>query len=173
MAQNTSQKGFKPSTVVNVINPLHRILNSKVGYTYPTLGHFYREIELLKFPWMASIEKGRRFNPLHGRNVYSQQQYESIVKYCEHNGYISIQPNISRKGSYVVHVYGTTPNTNINTSTKRGTRPAITGVIPAISQSAKIERAVNSTGMAGIPLDPQYTWELITIGGQTYLIAKK
>lgn len=183
-SKNTSHKGFKPSTVTRVINPLHKILNKKVGYTYPTLGHFYREIELLKFPFMKGFAKGSRFNPNHGRNVYSQQQYETIVDHCITNRWITITDNPNRNGWFNVRVLPFNENQSsvdnteqsnntVSTPTQRGTRPAINGVVPAISQAARAETAVNTTGLSGIPLDPQYQWEILTIGGQPYLFAKK
>jgi hypothetical protein len=97
---------FQPSTWTNVITPLRAILEQKAitGESYPTLGHFYREIELLKFPWLGTVKPGTYYYSKHGRNVYSQQQYESIRDYCEDMGWVRIVPNVNRKNSYVVLV---------------------------------------------------------------------
>ena len=72
---------------IDVINKLQRVLE-KNRY-FPTLGHFYREIELLKFPYM----KGEpRWNYKNGRNVYASQQYYTIKNHCEEMGWITVSP---------------------------------------------------------------------------------
>jgi len=105
MAQNTKSTGFQQGTIENVINPLRSILASKSGQTYKSLGTFYREIEVLKFPFMKAFPKGSRFNPNHGRNAYSQQQYDSIKDLMIAEGRISIIPNPKRNGYYIVLVH--------------------------------------------------------------------
>ena len=64
-------KTFKTKTV-KVIAQLKEVLKTKKYY--PTKGHFYREIELLKFPWLGNAKPGTYYYSKHGRNVYSQQQ---------------------------------------------------------------------------------------------------
>ena len=97
---------FQPSTWENVITPLRSVLEKKAlaGTHYPTLGHFYREIELLKFPWLGNAKPGTYYYSKYGRNVYSQQQYNSIRDYCIDMGWIVVVPNVNRKNAYVVEV---------------------------------------------------------------------
>ena len=75
---------------IDVINDLKTVLEKK-SY-FPTLGHFYREIEILKFPDMKDnpYQSFRYSNPSHGRNVYAGQQYNTIVDYCLSMGWVTI-----------------------------------------------------------------------------------
>jgi hypothetical protein len=90
---------FQKKTL-NVIAQLKEVL--KTTKYYPTLGHFYREIELLKFPYLKDIPLGRRLNPGHGRNVYSQQQYDNIVSYCKTQKWITVLPKNNRAYHVIV-----------------------------------------------------------------------
>jgi len=89
---------FQKKTL-DVIAQLKDVLQTKKYY--PTLGHFYREIEILKFPYLKDIPMGRRLNPGHGRNVYTQNQYESIVEHCKTNKWVTILPKNNR-GYHVI-----------------------------------------------------------------------
>jgi hypothetical protein len=96
----TSNFNFKSKTWKQ-IEQLKAILETKKQTVYPTLGHFYREIELVKFPFLA---KGFWAARSKGRNIYSQQQYDSILNYCIASGWIIVMPNVFRKNAYQVHV---------------------------------------------------------------------
>ena len=82
---------------IDIICELKTVLEKK-SY-FPTKGHFYREIELLKFPYMKD-NPYQRFNPSHGRNVYAGQQYNTILDYCVSMGWITI----SQKNLKTYHV---------------------------------------------------------------------
>lgn len=92
-------KTFKTKTV-KVIAQLKEVLKTKKYY--PTKGHFYREIELLKFPYLKAAKPGDYYYLPHGRNIYSQQQYDSIVNYCIENKWITIQPKTNRAYHVIV-----------------------------------------------------------------------
>jgi hypothetical protein len=101
---NKQNSGFQQTTITNVINPLRKILDSKRGTFYPSLGHFYREIEVLKFPYTKRSVLGSYLNPVHGRNVYGQQQYDTIKDLMVAEGRITIIPNPNRNGYFIVIV---------------------------------------------------------------------
>ena len=90
---------FKSKTV-QVIAQLKEILKTKKYY--PTKGHFYREIELLKFPYLKIVPSNSYYASPHGRNIYSQQQYDSIVDYCVKNKWITIQCKTNRAHHVIV-----------------------------------------------------------------------
>jgi hypothetical protein len=88
---------FQQKTL-NVIAHLKKVLKTKKYF--PTKGHFYREIEILKFPWMTESDHAWYRYGNNGRNVYSQQQYDTIVRYCIEKKWITIQP----KNNHAYHV---------------------------------------------------------------------
>jgi hypothetical protein len=83
------------------IRQLKNRLSSKPGKVYQSLGHFLREIELVKFPY---LKDSKRFHSKHGRNVYKQTQYESILRYCIDQYWIVVIPNPDRYGWFNVIV---------------------------------------------------------------------
>lgn len=91
---------FKRKTIQQIQN-LKGILKSKTGYIYPSMGHFWREVELVKFPY---LKNSLSFESKTGRNVYSQQQYDTIVKHCEAQGWIKIVQNPTRSNGKLVIV---------------------------------------------------------------------
>lgn len=88
---------FQKKTLVQ-IEQLKTKLRSKKGYVYTSLGHFYREIELVKFPYTE------RMNYKNGRNVYSQQQYDTILKFLVREDIVTVFPNPNRNNYYQVVV---------------------------------------------------------------------
>ena len=84
----------------DVIAELKEIL--KVKKYYPTKGHFYREIELLKFPHLKESKPGSYYYSSHGRNVYSQQQYDDIFRYCILQGWVNITRKNNRSYQVIV-----------------------------------------------------------------------
>lgn len=88
---------FQQKTL-DVIAQLKEVL--KTTKYYPTKGHFYREIELLKFPHLKECKPGSYYYSSHGRNVYSQQQYDDILKYCVEKEWIFIH----LKNNHAYHV---------------------------------------------------------------------
>ena len=162
---------FKEKTINEVINPLVDILRKRPGFTYFTLGHFYREIELLKFPFMKD-SPSPTYNPGHGRNVYSQQQYETIVDYCISNGLIQIADNPRRNGWYIVRVL---PFDDILNSVEVTDKPTKT-VCPPIaknnftkSEESKKAQAVLDTMRWSMTLDPDINWCIRFIDGHPFL----
>jgi hypothetical protein len=88
---------FQKKTLA-VIAQLKEVL--KTTKYYPTKGHFYREIELLKFPYLKDCKPGSYYYSSHGRNVYSQQQYDDIFIHCILQGWV----NITRKDNRTYQV---------------------------------------------------------------------
>jgi hypothetical protein len=104
---------FQSKTINQVINPLIKKLQAKVGYIYPTLGHFYREIELLKFPYMVNNPV---WNYNNGRNIYTQQQYETIYRHILELGLIQVEKSAQHSNAYRVYVVNPTTNTQTTNS---------------------------------------------------------
>ena len=92
------QYNFKSKTK-KVIEDLRQILISRNGTAYKTKGEFYREIELLKFPYL----KLRKYANEQKINEYSQQQYDTILYYCRDMGWISVTPKNNL--AYIVNVH--------------------------------------------------------------------
>jgi len=82
---------------IDIIRELKTVLENKTYF--PTKGHFYREIEILKFPYMKDSPY-QRYNPSHGRNAYAGQQYDTILDYCVSMGWVTI----SQKNLKAYHV---------------------------------------------------------------------
>ena len=147
--------------------------------SYPTLGHFYREIELLKFPFMLKSKPGGYFRPRHGRNVYAGSQYDSIVSYCREQGWISI---ISSGKNYTVSslLYGKRGTLYRKEKKRSGNTECIINpnlhrelygskkIHTEIKDFSKIEVAEVS-----LTLDPDLEWIIKTVDGKTYLSVKK
>ena len=93
-----SHNNFRPATK-EVIEQLRNIIILRNEKCYQTKGEFYREIELLKFPYLKNW-KGASTQKL---NQYSQQQYDIILDYCKDMGWISISPKNGR--SFYVHTH--------------------------------------------------------------------
>ena len=85
---------FKQKTIDQVILPLIDKLSQESGKVYPTLGHFYRVIELLKFPYLDYRNTER--------NVYTQSQYDSILEYCIVQGFIKLKYDTKRRAYNVI-----------------------------------------------------------------------
>ncbi len=149
-----------------VINKLQTILENRTE-PYPTLGHFYREIELLKFPWLGTLTEKSSYYSKHGRNVYSQQQYDSIMSHCIIKGWIKVT---SFNRHYKVFPTATAAKKTHNTS------PSIK------SQTVKASPVMASTDyekqipadelMLNIKLDPSIQWTIRTINGVAHLSTK-
>jgi hypothetical protein len=110
---------FQEKTINQVINPLIKKLQANIGYIYPTLGHFYREIELLKFPYMGN---NPQWNYNNGRNVYSQQQYETIYQHILELGLIQVEKSAQRSNAYRVYVVNQNNNPTTTTDSQESTQ---------------------------------------------------
>jgi hypothetical protein len=139
---------------------------------YPTLGHFYREIEMLKFPYMKDMPVGHRWNPPHGRNVYSQQQYESIVDYCVSQGWVTIVQG-SRKNSYKVIVNAGNICATPEKRTKKFAEHKAIQIARNSTYGAFTETEVNNDFKVELSLDPNLNWVIQTYNGKSYLSIKK
>lgn len=82
---------------LEVIETLRQKLKTK--RCYETLGAFYREIELIKFPEL----KTRKDANAQTRNVYSQVNYTPIVDLCVQLGWVTIVPANNRIYHVVVN----------------------------------------------------------------------
>ena len=89
--------GFKKKTIETVIVPLVMKLQKNTGKVYHSLGEFHREIELLKFPFLGRWESKV--------NVYSQQQYETILCWLINHHLVSVNKD---KRNHQVTVNGFT-----------------------------------------------------------------
>jgi hypothetical protein len=94
---------FKKHTIQNVINPLIEQLQNIPGYVYPSQGHFLREIELLKFPFML-FDPDWDYN--NGRNVYNSNQYMTIYQHLQDLGLIVVEKSDRPGNTLVVKVTG-------------------------------------------------------------------
>ena len=77
-----------------------------VGQSFPTKGHFYREIEILKFPYLVNNWRSKT-----GKNVYSAQQYDTIVDYFLDLGMIKM---VRGKNCIQVHILEPKQKLNLN-----------------------------------------------------------
>jgi hypothetical protein len=84
----------------SAIAELKEVLKTKDIYS--TKGHFYREIELIKFPYLKECKPGSYYYSSHGRNVYSQQQYDDIFRYCILQGWVNIVRKDNRTYQVIV-----------------------------------------------------------------------
>lgn len=173
---------FKEKTIDEVITPLRRILANRRGYTYQSLGHFYREIELLKFPFMKDSPY-QRYNPSHGRNVYSQQQYETIVDHCVANGWIQIADNPRRNGWFIVRVLPFNENQSSVDNTDRPARTVYPPITPEVSEGKHMgalarraadeekrkAQAILDAMSLSMSLDPDVNWVIKFIDGHAFL----
>lgn len=161
---------FKPKTWA-VINKLKTKIDE--AKFYPTLGHFYREIELLKFPWLADVSPKSHYYSKTGRNVFTQQQYETIVDYCVGRGWVSIEPNIKRKGSYVVytHLWKIAGMDN-RTNTQRKETNAAIGITRKPTHGTFSDSEVTNDFKVELSLDPSLNWVVRTVNGKSYLTVK-
>ncbi len=173
---------FKEKTIDEVITPLRRILSNRSGYVYQSLGHFYREIELLKFPFMKDSPY-QRYNPSHGRNVYSQQQYETIVDHCITNRWITITDNPNRNGWYIVRVLPFNEKQSSVDNTEQSRRTVYPPIVPeassykpmgALARRAADEenrkaQAVLDAMSLSMSLDPDVNWCIRFVDGHPFL----
>jgi hypothetical protein len=136
--------------------------------SYPTLGHFYREIELLKFPWMAKSDSTWFRYGNNGRNVYAGSQYDSIVNYCREQGWISI---ITGSKSYTVSslIYHTSTSQDAKCIVNPELHAKIHGKKETVF-STEIDKDLFKVELA---LDPEYEWVIKMVNGKSYLSVKK
>jgi hypothetical protein len=137
--------------------------------SYPTLGHFYREIELLKFPHLAKAQPGSYYYSSHGRNVYAGSQYDNIVDYCRAQGWISI---ITGSKSYTVSSLIYRKSATCPEKTECIINPELHRKLHA-SEKIHTEFKDFSKMEVSLALDPDLEWIIKTVNGKTYLSVKK
>jgi hypothetical protein len=162
------QPKFQPKTI-ELISNLRKILYTK-SY-YPTLGHFYREIELLKFPYLKNAKPGDYYYSSHGRNVYSQQQYDSIVDYCVSQGWVNILP---KKGNtYHVFIPSTPEHTWFEHREQQHHTNKAIQIARNTTYGSFTPNGENEIVRVELELDPKLTWVVRTENGKSYLTIKK
>ena len=161
----TDKPKFKSKTL-RQIEELKKALETKSFF--PTKGHFYREIELVKFPWMKDSKSNLFRNGNNGRNVYSQTQYDSIVTHCRNQGWIKIVMISAGKYNVISNlckqitsfpIYDPAVADKIATTGK--------SVIQKVMATKSIENHIE------IELDPKLSWVIRTEGNKNYLSIKK
>lgn len=160
----TVKPKFREKTL-RQIEELKKVLETKSFF--PTKGHFYREIELVKFPWMKHSKSSYYRNGNNGRNVYSQTQYYPIVKHCIEKGWIKIVMLSPAKYNVIsnlckqtfVPVYDPAVADKITTTGK--------SIIQKVMTTMATENHIE------IELDPKLTWVIRTEGDKNYLSIKK
>ena len=125
-----------------VIQALKKKLKSTKSY--PTLGHFYREIELLKFPHTRVLSNG-------GRNVYAGSQYDTIVRYCRTQRWITVNKSTEGRGYLVTSLL-------YDENTRKKDTVNVCG-LPFKSEEVRLELA----------LDPKINWTIRLEGKNSYL----
>jgi len=137
--------------------------------SYPTLGHFYREIELLKFPWMAKSNSTWFRYGNNGRNVYTGSQYDSIIDYCRKQGWISI---ITGSKSYTVSslIYQNGKTQESSCIINHELHAKLYGD-KEINFSIDLNK--DNLFKVEIALDPELEWIVKRVNGKTYLSVKK
>jgi hypothetical protein len=135
--------------------------------SYPTLGHFYREIELLKFPWMAKSNSTWIRYGNNGRNVYTGSQYDSIVNYCREQGWISIIKGTKRYtvSSLICERTKTADNSSIS-------NPEAHFKILSDKSSVISKEIDTDLFKMEIALDPNLKWVIKMENGKSYLSVK-
>ena len=174
---------FKENTIKSVIEPLIALLKNREGYVYQSLGHFYREIELLKFPYLANAKPGDYYYSSHGRNVYSQQQYESILNYLVEKMIISVHPNPDRNGWKCVLVLSNKDKISSLESTEITQEKQYPPIVPekssyqpmgvfgrkAQQEKERKAQAVLDAMSLSMSLDPDVNWVIKFIDGHPFL----
>lgn len=160
---------FKKKTWA-VIDALQKKLQTTSSY--PTLGHFYREIELLKFPWMANSNATWFRYGNNGRNVYAGSQYDTIVDYCRAQGWISI---ITGGKNYTVSSLIYQKGKARPQKTECIIDHEIYGKLGKRQEPEKIHTEFKdfSRMEVSLALDPDLEWVIKTVNGKTYLSVKK
>jgi hypothetical protein len=161
----TVKPKFRKKTL-RQIEELKKVLETKSFFS--TKGHFYREIELVKFPWMKHSKSSYYRNGNNGRNVYSQTQYESIVMHCIEQGWIKIVRFSSGKYNVISNLCKPTTSFPVYD-------PAVADKITTTGQSViqKVMATMAIENHIEIELDPKLTWVIRTEGDKNYLSIKK
>jgi len=160
----TAKPNFRPKTL-RQIEELKNVLQTKSFF--PTKGHFYREIELVKFSWMKHSKSSYYRNGNNGRNVYSQNQYESIVMHCIKQGWIKIV--MLSPGKYNV-ISNLCKQTELGLEFSSSSSP-MTSITKSVIQKAMT--TMETEKHIEIELDPKLTWVIRTEGNKSYLSIKK
>ena len=161
----TSKPKFRTKTL-RQIEQLKAVLETKSFF--PTKGHFYREIELVKFPWMKDSKSNLFRNGNNGRNVYSQTQYDSIVKHCRNQGWVKIVMLSAGKYNVISNLCKQTTSFPIYD-------PAVADKITTTGKSViqKVMATMAIENHIEIELDPKLSWVIRTEGNRNYLSIKK
>jgi hypothetical protein len=158
---------FQNYTVKNVILPLQKKLQNQVGYTYPSKASFYREIEILKFPYLAKRKSNRM--------VYAAKQYDSIFNYFIEQGLIKLVDNPQRKGAYLVEVTHplncpATQKTTLSFTVNDTENPKNLSPVVSLQEETQVVITITPTTQLTLSQIGPYAFELVKEAGNQLTI---
>jgi len=161
---------FKDKTLDVIYALKTKLEDNSIGY-YRTLGEFYREIELLKFPYLKYCHGGET----RIANEYSGKQYDTIVEYCNSMKWVSIQ-KVDGK-TYRVTISPIIKRLGFHSHDDNQTLIANEGEKAVLLAENSTYRSHNDQPKqnilnANMELDPRLKWSIAFIDGKSYLTAK-